>query len=33
MNGYSNEMDFFNHLNGHKVKNLNSMLIELIETI
>ena len=33
MNGYSNEMDFINHLNGHKVKNLNIMLLELIEAL
>lgn len=33
MNGYSNEIDFVNHLNGHKVKNLNIMFLELIETL
>ena len=33
MNGYSNELNFVNHLNGHKVKNLNIMLLELIESL
>ena len=33
MNGYSNEIYFVNCLNGCKVKNLNIMLLELIETI
>lgn len=33
MNGYSNELNFVNYLNGHKVKKLNIMLLELIEAL